>query len=145
MTDDEVQALLDDFRALSGYLSDATTVGELAARREEALRRYHNSAPDLARALLEARAERDSIGTMYATVAGENKALEAELAAAQAQIEALRNALTPSGDTKAAYMGEIKDPETKRMVSWTAIKMVMAMIAKRAALATATPGDGGEG
>jgi hypothetical protein len=63
----------------------------------------------------------------------------------RAELDRLREALTPSGDTKAAYMGEIKDPETKRMVSWTAIKMVMAMIAKRAALATATPGDGGEG
>ena len=38
---------------------------------------------------------------------------------------------------KAAYMGEVKDPETKRMVSWTAIKMVMAMISARAALAQA--------
>jgi hypothetical protein len=100
MTDDEVQALLNR----EGDHTDQSLYG---------------AAEDLARALLEARAENAR----------------------------LREALTPSGDTKAAYMGEIKDPETKRMVSWTAIKMVMAMIAKRAALATAsaTPGDGGEG
>jgi hypothetical protein len=53
---------------------------------------------------------------------------------AEAEVARLRAALTPSGDTKAAYMGEIKDPETKRHVSWTAIKMIMAMIAARAAL-----------
>ena len=52
---------------------------------------------------------------------------------APAQVAGRRGARTPSGDTKAAYMGEVKDPETKRMVSWTAIKMVMAMIAARTA------------
>ena len=66
-----------------------------------------------------------------------DKNLAAELAAANAREAGLREALTPSGDTKAAYMGEVKDPETKRMVSWTAIKMVMAMISARAALAQA--------
>lgn len=51
----------------------------------------------------------------------------------------LIEALTPSGDTKAAYMGEIIDPETKRTVSWTAIKMVMKMIAERAAASANQP------
>ena len=51
-----------------------------------------------------------------------------------ADVQGLVEALTPSGDTKAAYMGEIKDPETKRLVSWTAIKMIMAMISARAAI-----------
>jgi hypothetical protein len=55
-------------------------------------------------------------------------AVAAKAEAAEANAAALRAALTPSGDTKAAYMGEIKDPETRRMVSWTAIKMVMAMV-----------------
>jgi hypothetical protein len=62
------------------------------------------------------------------------RALAAENAALRADNDRLRGAITPSGDTKAAYMGEIKDPETKRYVSWTAIKMIMAMIAARAAL-----------
>ena len=48
-----------------------------------------NLMAEAARALLDARAERDSIGTMYATVAEENKALEAELAAAQQREAAL--------------------------------------------------------
>lgn len=52
---------------------------------------------------------------------------------ARPKVKALMEALTPSSDTKAAYMGEIIDPETKRTVSWTAIKMVMKMIAERAA------------
>jgi hypothetical protein len=66
----------------------------------------------------------------------ENASLRHRLKAAEAEVARLRAALTPSGDTKAAYMGEIKDPETKRHVSWTAIKMIMAMIAARAALQT---------
>ena len=57
-----------------------------------------------------------------------------EVATLRASEARMRESLEPSGDTKAAYMGEIKDPETKRMVSWTAIKMVMAMISTRAAL-----------
>ena len=65
----------------------------------------------------------------------------AALVAKDAEIARLREALEPSGDTKGAYMGEIKDPETKRMVSWTAIKMIMAMISARAALNTQHKGE----
>ena len=65
----------------------------------------------------------------------------AALVAKDAEIARLREALEPSGDTKGAYMGEIKDPETKRMVSWTAIKMIMAMISARAALNTQHEGE----
>lgn len=61
-------------------------------------------------------------------------ALLAEIAAKDAEIARLRESMTPSGSTKAAYMGEIKDPESKRHVSWTAIKMIMGMISARAAL-----------
>jgi hypothetical protein len=67
-------------------------------------------------------------------LAAERDALKARAEAAEAEVARLREALTPSGDTKAAYMGEIKDPETKRHVSWTAIKMIMSMISARAAL-----------
>ena len=72
-------------------------------------------------------------GNLIPRAAAMIEALNAELAAANAREAGLREALTPSGDTKAAYMGEVKDPDTKRMVSWTAIKMVMAMIAARTA------------
>ncbi len=65
----------------------------------------------------------------------------AALVAKDAEIARLREALEPSGDTKGAYMGEIKDPETRRMVSWTAIKMIMAMISARAALNTQPKGE----
>lgn len=65
----------------------------------------------------------------------------AALVAKDAEIARLREALEPSGGTKGAYMGEIKDPETKRMVSWTAIKMIMAMISARAALNTQHKGE----
>jgi hypothetical protein len=54
--------------------------------------------------------------------------------AAKAEVARLREALTPSGDTKADYIGEIIDPITGKSISWTAIKMVMKMIAARAAL-----------
>jgi outer membrane protein TolC len=66
-------------------------------------------------------------------LATERDAALARAEQAEAEVKRLRAALTPSGDTKAAYMGEIKDPETKRHVSWTAIKMIMAMIAARSA------------
>jgi hypothetical protein len=57
-------------------------------------------------------------------------------------------ALTPSGDTKAAYHGEflMDDPQDSGrdiMVSWTCIKDIMKAIAARANPALpATPGEG---
>ena len=63
--------------------------------------------------------------------------------AAEAENARLREALTPSGDTKADYIGEIIDPDTRKAVSWTGIKMVMAMISARADLAAIK--EGGEG
>lgn len=68
--------------------------------------------------------------------------LERERDAARAQVERLREALTPSDATKAAYIGEITEPDAtraagKRTVSWTAIKDTMALIRRRAALKAA--------
>ena len=49
----------------------------------------------------------------------------------------MREALEPSGDTKAAYLGEFSfhDGLKKRVVPWTTIKEIMAAIRARAALA----------
>lgn len=69
-----------------------------------------------------------------------------------AEGERLRKALTPSADTKAAYIGEIKDRIILRdedgeeyshdhTISWDATKAIMKIIADRAAL---TPEKGGE-
>jgi hypothetical protein len=62
-----------------------------------------------------------------------------------AEIARIREALTPSGDTKAAYMGEFSfgltrtdeagDEYTEKVyVPWTAIKEIMAAIRERAHL-----------
>ena len=62
----------------------------------------------------------------------------AEIEALTAERDALREALTPSAETKAAYMGEVDcDCPTqswKHHVPWTSIKVIMKMIASRAAL-----------
>lgn len=72
-----------------------------------------------------------------------------EIAALRAKRDRLIAALTPSADTKAAYMGEVRDDVTvwieddegdmveytdRRHVSWTAIKEVMALIRKEGGL-----------
>lgn len=65
------------------------------------------------------------------------------LAAAETKLAAMREALEPSGDTKAAYMGEFKislhrtdeagDEYTEDVtVPWTTIKEIMAAIKARA-------------
>lgn len=46
------------------------------------------------------------------------------------QLERLTEALSPSGDTKAAYMGEFKT-ERGHIVDWTTIKAIMATIRAR--------------
>ena len=60
------------------------------------------------------------------------------LAAALDEIERLHEALTPSSETKTAYISEVEcdcPTETWRHhVPWTSVKAVMAMIRKRAAL-----------
>jgi hypothetical protein len=71
--------------------------------------------------------------------------LAAENAGQAERIAKLEEALTPSGDTKAAYMGEFSFPPTMRdddgdefdakiPVPWTTIKEIMAAIKARAAL-----------
>lgn len=52
------------------------------------------------------------------------------------RIEQLEAALTPSGTTKAAYIGEFKfkiSPRREVMVPWTTIKEIMAAIMANAA------------
>jgi len=72
--------------------------------------------------------------------------LEAERDALRAKLAKAVEALTPSEDTKAAYIGEFSfpitlvhpglDKETIRLsVPWTCIKEIMAMIRARATLA----------
>lgn len=71
------------------------------------------------------------------------------IADALAQRDRLIQALTPSGDTKRVYMGEVRDDafttvqgedgeweevNLRPYVSWTAIKAVMEMIRKEAGL-----------
>jgi hypothetical protein len=69
-----------------------------------------------------------------------------EIAALRSEVEGLREALTPSGETKGAYIGEFKfsvhaydeDGEEKwwdEIIPWTTIKEIMAAISKRAVLA----------
>jgi hypothetical protein len=82
----------------------------------------------------------------------------AAIKTARGEVERLREALTPSGETKAAYIGEIKysyvdydefgDERTvTRTLDWTTTKDVMAIIvahADRAAL-SAQPGEASHG
>lgn len=81
--------------------------------------------------------------------------LRGKLAAAEARAEAMREAVTPSGSTKAAYLGEFKEDVEERdeegdfhnrsiTVSWTTIKDIMAAITKRAA-ASARGKEAGRG
>lgn len=71
--------------------------------------------------------------------------LTARVAELEAERNALKEALTPSADTKAAYIGEISftgkyfdgdgnEYQDKVQVPWSATKGIMAMIAARAAL-----------
>jgi hypothetical protein len=66
--------------------------------------------------------------------------------AALAQVKALREALTPSAATKAAFIGEFKfaggEDGYDVTVPWTTVKEIMAAILARAALTqTAPKGD----
>jgi len=79
--------------------------------------------------------------TFIESQASRIEALEAENAR-------LREALTPSGDTKADYMGEFSfgitlsaggEEDYRRMVPWTTIKEIMAAILARSALTPERP------
>jgi hypothetical protein len=80
-----------------------------------------------------------------AITAWNTRAPDSALAAAQAKVARLREALEPSCDTKAAYMGEFaftlmsydedgEEMPRKVYVPWDTVKQIMAAIAARAAL-----------
>ena len=71
-----------------------------------------------------------------------NETLRTKLGESEAREKALRAALTPSADTKAAYWGEFSMTVTMRLdgeeehrrvdIPWTSIKEIMAAIRVRA-------------
>lgn len=63
--------------------------------------------------------------------------LRARIAELEREVAALREALTPSGATKAAYSGEVKNHGASwdDYVSWSAIKDLMKLIREHAAAA----------
>ena len=82
--------------------------------------------------------------------------LAAANAALDAKVAGLVEALEPSAETKAAYMGEfymgvtmshpcLGEETRKVQIPWTTIKEVMAAIRARAALASGKPGEAGNG
>lgn len=68
----------------------------------------------------------------------------ARVAELEREVEALREALTPSGATKAAYSGEVKNhgASWNDYVSWSAIKDLMKLIREHAAAAIRKEADG---
>ena len=96
LTDEAVKAMLAHYDLPTDCDcddDDCVKCSHYPTFQERASKQLKDAAPDLARALLDARAERDSIGTMYATVAEENKALGAER-------DRLRAMLTPPDDLR---------------------------------------------
>lgn len=84
----------------------------------------------------------------------EVNALRARAEAAEASLAKMREALTPSAETKAAYIGEFsltfpiaytdedgvpQEEQRKINVPWTTIKQIMKAIRDRAALQTEAP------
>ncbi len=92
----------------------------------------------------------------YGASAAEHVIAALPAVAAPQGVDAVVEALTPSGDTKAAYMGEFHFQRTtinedgdevavKTYVPWTTIKEIMEAIRERAALAPAQPAPQGVG
>lgn len=148
-TIDALAAERDKWHA--GWMEAEAKVSELEAERD-ALKALLDSVDDLSSAL-------EQYNVKYNALAEENDSLKAELhdarmqllvdfgklqeaceenVALKAEVERLREALTPSGDTKAAYMGEIECDcpavTWRHDVPWVSIKAIMAMIRDRAAL-----------
>ena len=77
-----------------------------------------------------------------AWTAPENIRLQAATVAHLRRLKAIEEALTPSGDTKAAYSGEFRmlsaSDRPGAMIPWDTIKQIMAAIRARATL-TETP------
>lgn len=122
----------------------------------------HFTANEAAAAIRELEGERDRRTEMHECAMSERddatlyadeqkaraEAAEATVATLTAQVEAMRGALTPSGETKADYIGEFSfdyctgfDPDgneiiTRISVPWTTIKEIMAAIRARTALTT---------
>lgn len=68
------------------------------------------------------------------------KALAADWQRLRERERVLTEALTPSGATKSAYIGEhkcdhVRDGDEPHLISWSVVKDIMAMIRARAALA----------
>jgi len=125
---------------------------------ETEVRRAATTIETLAAALAEAERERDALlgsirvcATSSADVCTLNAltAAEARATAAEAERDRLIAALTPSADTKAAYIGEVKEriirydefgdeEAVDHTISWDSTKATMAMI-----LAQALSRDGG--
>lgn len=63
---------------------------------------------------------------------------KARAEAAEAEVKRLREALTPSGNTKAAYISRVlcdcATEDWKHHVPWASVKEIMSMISARAAL-----------
>lgn len=96
--------------------------------------------------------ERDEARLNAAIIEGVSNELDTALSASNAEAERLREALTPSAETKAAYIGEFtiaverrfnddgevdddsegSDPYDHIAVPWTTIKEIMAAIRARA-------------
>lgn len=90
-----------------------------------------------------------ALANAFPAIKAERDAKDATIRALQEENEGLREALTPSGATKAVYSGEIgfyvdnpadDEDDIHVLVPWTVIKEIMSMIAARAALKD-TPND----
>ncbi len=102
---------------------------------------------DLQRQLAEVKAELTAAMKAADEYAPRALSAEAERDRLAAENEALREALTPSGATKAAYWGEFymgvtlhargQEDCRRIQIPWTSIKEIMAAITARAALDTA--------
>lgn len=131
---DDLQRQLDDLRLSHDRWKQ---VAEACERADIAANTQHAEKAELfaARNRIELLEVRDEAGIAECTELRKQHAADVE------KIDAMKAALTPSGETKAAYVGEVEfniGSEHERMITvpWTATKELMAMIRKRAAQPT---------